>query len=161
VEPDTRGATTIRQQLAKHRSTEACNGCHALIDPPGFALESYDVIGGWREFYRASQSTGKTAVLPHYDNRRVNRGPDVEIGDKLPDGRPFSDIEEYKTLILGDPDSIARSLVRRVLMFATGGEVQFADREVIEEIVSRLRHTNYGLRSLIHEVVQSRPFQNK
>jgi hypothetical protein len=161
VEPDTRGATTIRQQLAKHRSTEACNGCHALIDPPGFALESYDVIGGWREFYRASQPTGKTAVLAHYDNRRVHRGPDVEIGDRLPDGRPFSDIEEYKKLILQDPDAITRSLVRRVLMFATGGEVQFADRQVIEAMVARLREKNHGLRSLIHEVVQSRPFRNK
>jgi PAS domain-containing protein len=161
VEPDTRGATTIRQQLAQHRSTEACNGCHALIDPPGFALESYDVIGGWREFYRASLSTGKTGVLPHYNNRRVNRGPNVEIGDRLPDGRPFADVEEYKRLILEDPDALAHSLVRRVLMFATGGEIQFADREVIEQIVSRLRAKNYGLRSLIHEVVQSRPFQNK
>ena len=161
VEPDTRGTTTIRQQLAKHRSTEACIGCHALIDPPGFALESYDVIGGWREFYRASQPTGKTALLPNYNNRRVNRGPDVEIGDRLPDGRPFADVEEYKRLILGDPDAIARSLVRRMLMFATGGDIQFADREVIEDIIARLRDKQYGLRSLIHEVVQSRPFQIK
>jgi hypothetical protein len=161
VEPDTRGATTIRQQLAQHRSTEACNGCHALIDPPGFALESFDVIGGWREFYRASMNTGKTATLPHYNNRRVNRGPDVEIGDKLPDGRPFADIGEYKKLILEDPDAIARSLARRMLMFATGGEIQFADREVLDQIVARLREKRYGLRSLIHEVVGSRPFRTK
>jgi hypothetical protein len=161
VEPDTRGSTTIRQQLAKHRSTEACKGCHALIDPPGFALESYDVIGGWRDFYRASQPTGKSVVLANYPNRRVNRGPDVEVGDRLPDGRPFADVEAYKKLILGDPDAIARSLVKRVLMFATGGEIQFADREVIEQIVTRLRQDNYGLRSLVHEVVQSRPFQHK
>jgi hypothetical protein len=161
VEPDTRGATTIRQQLAQHRSTEACNGCHALIDPPGFALESFDVIGGWREFYRASMNTGKTATLPHYNNRRVNRGPDVEIGDKLPDGRPFADIGEYKKLILEDPDAIARSLARRMLMFATGGEIQFADREVLDQIVARLREKRYGLRSLIHEVVGSRPFLTK
>ena len=52
VEPDIRGATTIREQLAKHRATEACASCHARIDPPGFALESYDVIGGWRDRYR-------------------------------------------------------------------------------------------------------------
>ncbi len=161
VEPDTRGAITIRQQLAKHRNSEACAGCHALIDPPGFALESYDVIGGWREFYRASMNTGKTGTLPHYNNRKVSRGPDVEIGDKLPDGRPFATVEDYKHLILQDPDAIARNLVRRVLMFATGGEIQFADREVIEDIVTRLRERQYGLRSLIHEVVQSRPFRSK
>ena len=161
VEPDTRGATTIRQQLAKHRSSEACNGCHTLIDPPGFALESYDVIGGFRDFYRSSLPTGKTAVLANYNNRRVIRGPDVEIGDRMPDGRPFADLEAYKKLILEDPDAIARSLVRRVLMYATGGEIEFADREVIEDIVGRLRGGKYGMRDLIHEVVQSRPFRNK
>ncbi len=55
VEPDIRGATTIREQLAKHRNSESCAGCHAKIDPPGFALESFDVIGGWRERYRAAE----------------------------------------------------------------------------------------------------------
>ena len=50
--PDIRGATTIRQQLAKHRNVPACASCHAKIDPAGFALESFDVIGGWRENYR-------------------------------------------------------------------------------------------------------------
>ena len=52
VEPDIRGATTIREQLDKHRNTESCARCHRHIDPPGFALESFDVIGGWRDFYR-------------------------------------------------------------------------------------------------------------
>ena len=49
IEPDIRGATTIRAQLAKHRDTPACMSCHTVIDPPGFALETFDVIGGWRE----------------------------------------------------------------------------------------------------------------
>ncbi|HLY73175.1 MAG TPA: DUF1592 domain-containing protein, partial [Planctomycetota bacterium] len=53
VEPDIRGATTIREQLAKHRSRPECASCHAKIDPPGFALESFDVIGGWRQNYRS------------------------------------------------------------------------------------------------------------
>src|SRR5438270_8554441 len=53
VEPDTRGATTIREQLARHRTLESCAACHAKIDPPGFALESFDVMGGWRDRYRA------------------------------------------------------------------------------------------------------------
>ena len=53
VEPDIRGATTIREQLARHRQIEACATCHVLIDPPGFALENFDVIGGWRDHYRS------------------------------------------------------------------------------------------------------------
>ena len=53
VEPDIRGATTIREQLAKHRQRAECASCHVKIDPPGFALESFDVIGGWRDYYRS------------------------------------------------------------------------------------------------------------
>ena len=53
VEPDIRGATTIREQLAKHRQSAECASCHVKIDPPGFALESFDVIGGWRDHYRS------------------------------------------------------------------------------------------------------------
>ena len=53
IEPDIRGATTIREQLEKHRTLETCNACHANIDPPGFALENFDVMGGWRDRYRA------------------------------------------------------------------------------------------------------------
>src|SRR6478752_6368796 len=60
IEPDIRGATTIRAQLAKHRQNAACATCHAKIDPPGFALESFDVIGHWRDRYRiyAGDPTG-------------------------------------------------------------------------------------------------------
>lgn len=72
IEPDIRGATTIRQQLDKHRSNESCNSCHQYIDPPGFALESFDPIGGFREFYRASSRTNKGAVhLPGYTGVRL------------------------------------------------------------------------------------------
>ena len=54
IDPDIRGATTIREQLAKHRSVESCGVCHRKIDPPGFALESFDCIGGWRDKYRVT-----------------------------------------------------------------------------------------------------------
>src|SRR5207244_668865 len=52
VEPDLTGAVTLRQQLDKHRNDTSCASCHSKIDPPGFALESFDPIGGWREKYR-------------------------------------------------------------------------------------------------------------
>src|SRR5260370_37509499 len=63
VEPDTRGATTIRQQLDKHRSVQSCAVCHAKIDPPGFALENFDVFGGWRGPYRPTQGRGPVKRL--------------------------------------------------------------------------------------------------
>lgn len=67
IDPDIRGATTIREQLEKHRSSAACMGCHSKIDPPGFALESFDCIGGWRDFYRVTGNGGGMVV----DSQRV------------------------------------------------------------------------------------------
>ena len=92
VEPDIRGATTIRAQLAKHRDNTQCAGCHAIIDPPGFALETFDVIGGWRDRYR-SIGEGEPAMV---DGRRMGyrNGPEVASADMLPDGRPFKNIDE-------------------------------------------------------------------
>jgi mono/diheme cytochrome c family protein len=163
IEPDIRGATTIRQQLEKHKAVAECASCHKHIDPPGFALESFDVIGGWREFYRVPDggaSKGRVP-LPHYPERSVLRGPDVEIGGTTPQGREFKNVDDYKTLLLEDKEQLARNLARQLLVFATGADVQFADREEVEAIAKRTRERNYGLRSLVHEVVQSRLFLNK
>ena len=162
IEPDIRGATTIRQQLEKHKALAECASCHQHIDPPGFALESFDVIGGWREFYRASDATkGGLVPLPHYPQRSVWRGLDVEIGGTTPQGREFKNVDDYKALLLEDKEQFARNLARQLLVFATGADVQFADREEVEAIAKRTRERNYGLRSLVHEVVQSRLFLHK
>jgi mono/diheme cytochrome c family protein len=159
IEPDIRGATTIRQQLDKHRNTPACAACHKHIDPPGFALETFDVIGGWRDFYRGTR--GKPVDLANYPGRKVLRGLDVETGGRTPDGKPFTSVDEYKQLLLADKDQLARNLVHKLITYGTGAEVQFADREVVEELVRRSREKNYAFRSLIHDVVQSRVFLNK
>jgi hypothetical protein len=162
IEPDIRGATTIRQQLDKHRNVAACASCHVHIDPPGFALENFDPIGGWRDYYRASAPTKAGIVnLPNYFGRRFYRGPNVEKGGQTPDGRPFNDIDDYKKLLLEDKDQFARNLTQKMIVYATGADIQFADREVVEQIVAALRKKNYGLRTLVHEVVQSRVFLNK
>ena len=160
IEPDIRGATTIRAQLAKHRSTPACMSCHTVIDPPGFALETFDVIGGWRDFYRVPTSTGQVIELQP-SKRKVHRGPAVEVGYTMPDGRAFADVTEYKNLLLADKDGLTRALTEKLLTYATGARVQFADREDVAAIANAVRAENYGLRSLIHHIVESRPFLNK
>jgi hypothetical protein len=159
VEPDIRGATTIRDQLAKHRQDPSCSTCHEKIDPPGFALESFDVIGGWRDHYR-SIGDGQPREV---NGRRVRfwDGPAVDPGDALPDGREFRDIDEYKRLLLDDKDQLARALTEKLLAYATGAATTKADRSAIREIVQKVHDRNYGFRSLIHEVVQSRLFQSK
>ena len=160
IEPDIRGATTIRAQLAKHRDTPACMACHTVIDPPGFALETFDVIGGQRDFYRVPTSTGQIIEIQP-SKKRVHRGPAVEVGYTMPDGRAFANVAEYKTMLLEDKDGLARALTEKLLTYATGARVQFADREDVAAIVKSVRAENYGLRSLIHHIVESRPFLNK
>jgi mono/diheme cytochrome c family protein len=164
IDPDIRGATTIRQQLDKHRHTAACAACHQHIDPPGFALENFDAIGGWRDFYRSQrplkQGAGQVA-LANYPGRRIYRGLEVEKGGELPDGRKFKNIDEYKQLLLTDKDQLARNLAQKLLTYSTGADIQFADREVVEQLVALSRQKNYGFRSLIHDVVETRVFLSK
>jgi len=148
IEPDIRGATSIREQLDKHRSTESCNACHVKIDPPGFALENYDVIGGWRRHYRALNDRGG-----------VGKGPIVDPSYDLKDGRSFQDLEGFKRMILAEPDQIARNLVEKTLVYATGASI--ADRREIESIVEKVSHQNYGFRSILHAAVQSSIFLEK
>jgi hypothetical protein len=132
------------------------------IDPPGFALENFDPIGGWRDFYRASARTkGGQVNLPGYSGRPIWRGPDVEKGGVTHDGQAFDNIDEYKKLLLADKDQLARNLTEKLLIYATGADIQFADREVVERIIATLRTKNYGFRTLVHEVVQSPVFLNK
>jgi mono/diheme cytochrome c family protein len=155
VEPDIRGATTIREQLAKHRSRPECASCHAKIDPPGFALECFDVIGGLRQNYR---SVGKGEAI---NGKRYKKGPPVDASDVLPDGRRFRDIDEFKELMLKDKDQLARALAEKLLTYGTGGAPASADKAEIESIVRAVRSKEYGFRTLVHEVVQSRLFQSK
>lgn len=159
VEPDIRGATTIREQLAKHRQVASCATCHVKIDPPGFALESFDVIGGWRENYRSS-GRGKPVML---DGRRMPylTGPKVDPADALPDGRRFQNIDEFKQLLLTDKDQLARALTEKLVTYATGAAPETADRPEIEAIVRKARDKDYGLRTLIYEMVQSPMFLSK
>jgi hypothetical protein len=161
IEPDIRGTTTIREQLTRHRDTPACMSCHSIIDPPGFALETFDVIGGWRDFYRVPKFTGTFVTLTRFNNRRVHRGPAVEGGYAMPDGRSFSDINEYKTLLLLDKERIVSALAAKLLAYATGSPVQFGDREDLAAIVAEAGTNQFGFRSLIHTIIQSRPFLHK
>ncbi len=159
VEPDIRGATTVREQLAKHRQRAECAGCHAKIDPPGFALENFDVIGGWRDYYRSVGQGGPAVVNGR--TMRYKKGPNVDAADVMADGSKFKNIDEFKQLLLRDKDQIARALTEKLLTYATGGGPTRADRAEIGAMVARIRVKGYGLRTLVHEIVQNRAFQNK
>ena len=167
VEPDIRGATTIREQLAKHQASENCAACHARIDPPGFALENFDVIGGWRTQYRVVAErknwvNNRTGPLAKYLAAwQYGLGADVESGDTLTDGRTFSDITEFKKLLLERPEQIARSVTEKLMIYATGHPISFSDHSEIDRIVIEAKSSDYGLRTLVHAVVASHLFQTK
>jgi len=166
LEPDIRGAKTIREQLDLHRHVEACAVCHTKIDPPGFALENYDVIGGWRDRYRVIATRGQkseylTINAENMPQRRVALGPAVDASFTMENGADFHDIDEFKALLLKDKEQIARCLAAKLLVYATGAGIQFSDRPVVADIVARCGEKGYGLRSMIHAVVESRVFQEK
>ncbi len=156
VEPDIRGATTIREQLAKHRQIESCAACHTEIDPPGFALESFDVIGGWRDYYR-SVGNGKPVMI---DGKRTPylRGRDIDPSDVLPDGRRFKDIDELKQLLLTDKEQIVRAFAMRLLTYALGRVPEPSLRAQLDILVKESKATDYGLRSLLHALVAHESF---
>ncbi|PYM13173.1 MAG: hypothetical protein DME18_09600, partial [Verrucomicrobia bacterium] len=162
IEPDIRGAVTIRQQLDKHRTLETCNACHAKIDPAGFALENFDVMGGWRDRYR-SEAEGELAqgIAKSGQKFAFHYALPVDAGGELPDGRKFRDVRELKQLLLADEKQLARNLAKQLTVYATGAPIRFADREPIEQILERAGSSHYGVRSLIHELVQSELFRNK
>ena len=160
LEPDTRGTTTIRELLTAHRANPVCASCHRRIDPPGFALESFDPIGGFRTHYRASggeTTFGDFSVpLPYVD------GPAVDASGVTPAGDAFAGIEDYKRLMLkNDVEQVARHLTSQFLVYATGAEIEFADRDAVERVVARTGDDGYPIRTMIHEVVQSDLFRSR
>ena len=163
VEPDIRGAVTIRQQLDKHRADESCAMCHRKIDPPGFALENFDVMGAWRDRYRASAQDKEPEHGFGHNGWpfAFHYAMPVDASGTLADGRAFQDVRDFKKLILQDETPIARNLARQMMVFATGAPVRFSDREAIENILNGAKSRAYGVRTLVQEIVRSDLFQNK
>ena len=157
LEPDTRGTTTIREQLTAHRANPTCATCHRTIDPPGFALESFDPIGGFRSAYRVSggvmQGEGFTVPLPYKE------GLPVDPSGETTDGHQFANFEAYKDLLLEtEREAIATHFIGQFVTLATGAEVDFADRRAIEAIRESVAPA-YGVRDMVHAVVMSDLFR--
>jgi mono/diheme cytochrome c family protein len=149
IEPDIRGATTIREQLAKHRQQASCASCHVKIDPPGFAMENFDPSGRWRDRYLAI-SDGKRG-----------KGPVVDASYQMPDGQDFKDIDGFKSLVTQNPHKLAANVAEKMIVFGTGAAISFADRQALEEIVEQAADQDYGLRSILHAVIAHEIFLSK
>ena len=146
VEPDIRGAATIREQLQKHVSDAGCAACHAHIDPPGYALENFDAAGRWRTSYSYSRQKKKTKI---------------DASFTMSDGRKFRDFQEFRRLISNNPKPLARNFCEKLLVYGTGSAIRFADRREINKIVEQAADSSYGMRSLLHATIASDIFLSK
>jgi hypothetical protein len=149
IEPDIRGAKTIREMHAKHRSDPSCAGCHVKIDPPGFALENYDPTGRWRDRYLVG------------NGRRIARGPVIDASYDLPDGRHFENVDEFQQLVAATPQTLAANVVSKLITYGTGAPITFADRRDVERIIAESSEADFGFRSLITNVATSQVFLTK
>jgi hypothetical protein len=148
--------------LARHRAQETCGACHRNFDPPGFALESFDVMGGWRDRYRAMGGGQPVKGIGHNGlNFHFCDGQLVDASGDWPDGSPFQDVRELKSLLLKDQAELARNLTQQLAVYATGGRIRFSDRPQIAKILADSKKGGYGVRTLIHEIIQSDLFLNK
>jgi mono/diheme cytochrome c family protein len=162
VEPDTRGATTIREQLDRHRADASCAACHRKIDPPGFALESFDVVGATRDRYRSTEEGERvTGFGKNGWAFEFRLGKPVDASGVMPTGESFRNVTEFKRLLLQDRRQIARTLAKHLVTYATGAPPSFADRPEIERILDAAERDGNGMRSLIFRLVESRLFTSK
>jgi hypothetical protein len=143
IEPDIRGAKTIREQLQKHQESVSCRSCHRQIDPPGFALENFDAIGRWRGHY----VNNKTA-LP------------VDASGQF-GATKFKDVSGFKAELLNRREQFARCLTEKLLLHALGRELEITDRPQIRQIVESVAKDGYRLRDLVLLCAGSELFQRK
>lgn len=159
IEPDTRGETTIREILAAHRDNDTCNACHRMIDPPGFALECFDPIGSFRTHYRAS-GPGE-GFLAMFSGEPFHQGPPADASGVMADGTTFAGIQEFKDALMKQKEQVARQFVSQLIVYSTGSEIEFADRDVIEEILRASQSQDYPVVDLLLAIIQSRLFREK
>lgn len=156
IEPDIRGAETIRDQLALHTQSRKCAACHAKFDPVGFALEIFDVMGAWRTHYRGLKEgervTGIDRAGHDYAYTIANA---IDSSGTLVDGRRFKDIHELKSQLVANSRPLAKNLLHQFTVYATGTPVRFSDRREIEKILDSCRDNGYGVRDLLISLIQS------
>jgi hypothetical protein len=160
VEPDIRGAKSIRDLLARHTQDQSCANCHARFDPAGFALENFDIFGGWRQRYRGLELGEKrTGIDRAGHDFSYTLADAVDAGGKLREGRKFADVRELKAHFAAQPRQLARNLLHQFVLYATGTPVRFADRPKIEAILDACAQDEYRVRDLLHGFIQSPLFR--
>jgi len=151
IEPDTSGANSIRDLLQRHRADPNCASCHRRIDPIGFALENFDPIGQWREYYPIYKKTAAGTI-------KTMKGKAVDSSSVMADGTEIRDVSDLKKYLVANIDKFSRCLTEKLLTYATGRPMSYGDQLVIEKIVEDVKSEGNGFRDLIVSVVTSESF---
>ena len=156
IDPDVRGAQTVKDLLEKHRSVQACADCHAKIDPYGFALEYFDPVGGYRPtYYRTrfwKKSTQSTELFP---SKPIDGSATLTSGEKIHGPRTL------KKALLAKRGLLARNLAEKLLTYGTGRSMSLRDEEEIKQIAKTVNNGEFGFRDLVIKVATSQAFQRK
>ena len=145
---DTSEATTVREILAAHQSVESCMMCHNKIDPLGLALENYDASGGWRTAYYLEEGAEEPANT-------------VETASRMEDGTSLNAAHDIKEYLMERPERFTKTLASLLLEYATGRELDAADRLAVDGIVESEPKAGYGFQELIAGVVGSESFSRR
>jgi hypothetical protein len=130
---------TIRERLAKHRTSAVCSTCHSAIDPPGFALENFDAIGAWRTTDESGNPVDATATL-------VN-------------GTSIQGLSGLRKLLLEQPGQFPATVTSKLMAYALGRRLEYYDRPAVREIVRAAAANDYKWSSLVMGIVKSPAFQ--
>tara|TARA_R110002072_G_scaffold38612_4_gene111780 strand:- start:11661 stop:14153 length:2493 start_codon:yes stop_codon:yes gene_type:complete len=148
IDANVSGSTTIRERLSKHSQDKTCAVCHRSIDPLGYALETFDPIGRWRDKYPKAKGKGKAAK--------------VDATGKFPSGEEFTNFGDFKQKLLESRrEQFTRSLIEKLLAYSTGRHMERADQFEIDDILVRVQADGGGLRTMVTEVLTSNLFRSR
>ncbi|MGB8852720.1 MAG: DUF1588 domain-containing protein [Pirellulales bacterium] len=152
--PDTQGAKTIREMMAKHTSDPSCAGCHRRLDPFGYVLESYDAIGRYRDHYPVFTvgKDGKTVTTP---------GAPVDSVATVPDGTTITNAVEMKQYLVAHIDDFAGCLAEKLFLYGAGRVPTFAERKALHAAADKVVADKGGFRDLILAVIATEEFRTK
>ncbi|WP_037228644.1 DUF1592 domain-containing protein [Rhodopirellula baltica] len=155
------GKKTVRQRLEQHRENPTCAACHDLIDPIGFALENFDVIGRWRDHERGSASEEDWQKKIEKAPETIAKLPRIDSSGRLPSGETFEGVDELRAVLMARQDAFLDEYIRRMLGFALARSLEEADACTIDSIRNQMLQNDLQTRELIHAIIQSTPFLNR
>jgi mono/diheme cytochrome c family protein len=134
--------TTVRARLEAHRANRTCQGCHGLIDPPGLALENFDVTGRWRDFDRQAQAP-------------------IDAKAELSSGIVLRGPADLRRFLNSRPDQFPTTVTKRALMYALNREIEYFDMPQVRQIVRDAAANNYSFAAIVTGIVNSDAFRRQ